>query len=187
MEESLPSVTLQPAASLGLLKAQCRRLFELEQQAADLDKQDSMISAEITRLVHDTLPMIMAELEIEAITVSNHEVVLEPFVVASLPKENLEARKATLDYLVNSGNGGSITRQIIIDLPKGDAIAEQELLEAIKQFAHCYTSLVVNENVHHSTYTSLMKKLVAAGTEGMPEHKTLGLHIGQIVKVVDRK
>jgi hypothetical protein len=100
-------------------------------------------------------------------------------VQASLPKDP-EQREKAVAWMVDNGHGGIVKREMKIDLPKGDAITEEVVRDAVRDAAPD-VPVATTYNVHHSSYSALIRQLVR---EGAPiPTDLLGVYVGSIVRV----
>lgn len=168
-----------PVADLQEVKRLAARLIQIEDEIKDCEERISAAKKEREDIRVKTLPGIMFELGIDRVSIDNHNCSLEPLVQATLPKDP-EARQNAVDWLVDNGHGGIVKRELTVDLPKGDALTEELVRDAVRAAA---PELVVatTYNVHHSSYTALAKQLVKKGV-AVPTD-LLGVFVGSIVRV----
>lgn len=168
-----------PVADLKDVKRLAARLVKIEDEIQQCEDYIARAKKEREEIRVRILPNVMFELGIDSVTIDNHHCKLEPMVQASLPKEP-EARKEAIDWLVENGHGGIIKRELKVDLPKGDGYTEAAVKEAVQEAAPGL-NVLTSYNVHHSSYSALIRQLVR---EGAPiPTDILGVFIGQIVRV----
>ena len=155
------------------------RLVAIEDEISECEARIAVLKKEREEVRVHTLPGIMFELGIDSVTIDNHHCKLEPLVQATLPKDP-EQRQQAVEWLVDNGHGGIVKRELKVDLPKGDAVTEELVRDAVTDAA---PGLVVatTYNVHHSSYTALARQLVRDGVTVPTD--LLGVYIGSIVRV----
>ena len=173
------SVQTPDESELQAVKRLAARLITIENEIEDCEARISDLKKEREEVRIRTLPGIMFELGINSITVDNHSCTLEPMVQASLPKDP-EQREKAVAWMVDNGHGGIVKREMKIDLPKGDAITEEVVRDAVRDAAPD-VPVATKYNVHHSSYSALIRQLVR---EGAPiPTDLLGVYVGSIVRV----
>lgn len=167
------------SSDLKDVKRLAARLVAIENEIVECEDRISLLKKEREEVRVRTLPGIMFELGIDSVTIDNHHCTLEPLVQATLPKDP-EQRQKAVEWLVDNGHGGIVKRELKVDLPKGDAVTEECVRDAVKDAA---PGLVVSTayNVHHSSYTALARQLVRDG-KPVPTD-LLGVYVGSIVRV----
>ena len=168
-----------PVADLSEVKRLAARLVKIDDEIKQCEDFIANAKREREDIRVRILPNVMFELGLDSITIDNHYCRLQPHVQAALPKDP-EPREAAINWLVEHGHGGIIKRQLKVDLPKGDGDTEIAVKEAVAEAA---PGLVVDTayNVHHSSYSALMRQLVREGAN-IPTD-ILGVYVGQIVRV----
>lgn len=173
------AVAQAPEADLKSVRKLAARLVAIEDEISQYEAQIAALKKEREEVRIRTLPGIMFELGIDSVSIDNHNCTLEPLVQATLPKDPQQRREA-VEWLVDNGHGGVVKRELKVDLPKGDAVTEERVRDAVTAAA---PGLVVSTayNVHHSSYTALAKQLVKQGVQVPTE--LLGVYVGSIVRV----
>jgi len=166
-------------ADLKDVKRLAARLIKIDDEIEQCENYIARAKKEREDIRVRILPNVMFELGIDSVTIDNHHCKLEPMVQATLPKEP-EARLDAVNWLVANGHGGVVKRELKVDLPKGDGYTEFAVKEAVQEAAPGL-NVSTYYNVHHSTYSALIRQLVR---EGAPiPTDVLGVFIGQIVRV----
>lgn len=168
-----------PAAELKDVKRLAARLVKIEDEIQQCEDYISKAKKEREEIRVKILPEVMFELGIDSVTIDNHHCKLEPLVQASLPKDP-DLRLEAINWLVANGHGGIIKRELKVDLPKGDGYTEFAVKEAVQEAAPGL-DVLTSYNVHHSSYSALIRQLVRDGAP-IPTD-ILGVFIGQIVRV----
>lgn len=179
LAEESDSRDAPPQADLENVKAYAKKLVDLENQIESLEDDILKLKRERENLRRFVLPTMLESLGVEAIVANNRECRLHQLVSATLPKDK-SMREAAINWLVDNGHGGAVKRALSVDLPKGDAIAEELLKDAIRNTSP-NLAVDVSYGVHHSTYTALAKQLVREGKVFPAE--LLGISVSSIVKV----
>lgn len=173
------SIKAPKESDLRAVKHWAARLIQIEDEISDCERRVAELKKEREEVRVRTLPSIMFELGIDSVTIDNHNCTLEPLVQATLPKDP-EQRQRAVEWLVDNGHGGIIKRELTVDLPKGDAVTENIVEDAVRSVV---PGLPVSTkyNVHHTSYTALAKQLVRAGVPVPTD--LLGVYVGSIVRV----
>ena len=169
---------------LAYIRSKAKALVDAEANIADLEAQLDRAKAVQRKLRIEELPQIFFEAEIKSIGVGNMTVVIEPLVTASLSKDP-DTRKKALDWCVDNKLGGNIKRQLMVDMPKGNAIMETKAVDALKLLG---LKAEIDATIHHATYTAMCKRLVEGGTtaDGKPIPKEiLGIYVSNIARVLE--
>jgi len=167
------------AASLEQVKTKAQRLIELENELSDIAIREKQLKKERAQIRIRDLPEMMFELGLTSIGVGNKVVEIEDMIEGKLPKEP-EPLKAACDWLVDNREGGVIKRKLELELPKGDAVMEQRVVDALNAISPKLDPRVV-PTVHFKTYEALCKRLVRSGAE-IPKD-VLGIFVGHIARV----
>ena len=144
------------------------KFFAIDDEISDLQKQLENLQDQYNALRRHILPARMEDETRSEITIGNRRIELERSVEASLPKEDLAKRRQILDLLLKLGHGGVIKRELTLELPKGDRVAEHKAIDALREALPELTP-EVDENIHTSTYKALVKRLLEAGEDGLKE------------------
>jgi hypothetical protein len=172
---------------LKYVQDKARRLVTIEDRLEELKVEEAQLKEEQRQIRIFQLPEAMFELEIKPaiIGVGNRVVEVEALVTASLPStENPEARQRAIDYVVDLKLGGNIKYALEVDLPKGDAIMQHRVLDAIRAVNKDLNPRI-NASIHHKTYTSMISKLIASGK--VIDKDLLGVWVGNIARVRKEK
>lgn len=167
---------------LRQLKWLAKKLIEADMRVADAEAELSKLKADRERLRRFQIPELMMELGLDSFSADNHSLTMTTSVTATLPKDP-DKRAAAIDWLVNNGHGGIIKRTLTVELPKGDAVAEAVLIDAVHEAAPDLHPDVAY-NAHHSTYAALMRGLVKKGA--LLPTDMLGVSIENLAKVVEK-
>lgn len=173
------AVTSPDEADLKSVKRLAARLVQIEDEIIDCEARISALKKEREEVRVKTLPGIMFELGIDSVTIDNHRCTLEPLVQATLPKDP-EQREKAVAWMVDNGHGGIVKREMKVDLPKGDAVTEEIVRDAVRGAAPGIP-VATTYNVHHSSYSALIRQLVREGAPIPTE--MLGVYVGSIVRV----
>jgi hypothetical protein len=165
-------------ATFSVLKRECKELLRLRQQEEDLFKQTKDAHDRILKLERETLPTLMAELDIPSIAIGNHLIEISDLVSAKLPEDPVK-RDDAIDYFVESNNGGVVKRRLSIELPPGDAVLAERIVAAVRAVSS--VPIKIDRTIHHSTYSSVIRKMVERG-EDVPLQR-VNCYIAQIAKV----
>lgn len=167
---------------LNNLKRLAKDLVLIDMRIAEAEEELKRMKTDRERLRRFRIPELMTELGIDSVTADNHTCELVTDVTATLPKEP-DRKDAAINWLVNHGHGGIVKRTVTVELPKGDAMAEAILLDAIHEATPSLLPEVAY-NAHHSSYAALMRNLVKKG-ELIPT-ETLNVNIERLAKVVEK-
>lgn len=173
------AVTAPEESDLKAVKRLAARLVQIEDEILECETRIASLKKEREDVRVKTLPGIMFELGIDSVTIDNHHCTLEPLVQATLPKDP-EQREKAVEWMEMNGHGGIIKREMKVDLPKGDAVAEELVRDAVREAAPGI-AVATNYNVHHSSYSALIRQLVRQGVS-IPTD-LLGVYVGSIVRV----
>lgn len=172
----------RPKADLGALRAKAARLCAIESELAELAETEKRLKKEREDLRIHQLPELMFEMDMTLIGVGDKVVELEDMIQASFPKEP-ERIEAAVNWLVDNREGGVIKRALALELPKGDAVIERKVLDAIVGVSPALRP-EVRPTVHFQTYLALCRRLVRSGAT-IPLD-VLGVFVGHIVRVRDK-
>lgn len=138
-----------------------------------------MLMEEERTLSERTIPELVAEqgLGSEFKFADGMEVNVDPYVRASLPKEDEDKRAKALAWIRKVGGEGIIRHSFIIDvkLDKKLATRAQELLTGAK------IPYDDKEDVHHSTYAAFIREINKKSIE-VPED--IGVYQGLKTKII---
>lgn len=165
--------------SLDEVKAKAARLVAIEAELANMAKREQDLKKERERIRTSELPSMMFQLEITSIGVSNRTVLIGPNIQASLPKD-ADKRDVALKWIIDAKEGGIIKRSLELDLPKGDAVIEHRIVDALRK-VHSSLNPRIEASIHHSTYVALARRLAASGKPFPAD--VLGIFVGQIAWV----
>lgn len=177
-----PTATKTPV-DLKYVQDKARRLVAIEDRLEELADEEKQLKEEQRLIRIFQLPEALFELEISPpiIGVGNRVVEVEPLITASLPPvESAEMRQKALETVIDLGLGGNIKYTLEIDFPKGDAITEAKVIDAINAVSADLKPRV-NATIHHSTYTAMIKRLINAGK--VIDRTVLGVFVGNIARV----
>lgn len=168
--------------ALNYIKKKAADLIKVEDQIEEAETQLKILKEQQRKLRLEELPQMFFEQSMTSIgiQVNNHNVIvqIEPLVNASLPKEP-DRRQTALQWLVDNQLGGNIKRQVEVELPKGNEVMEHLVVDALHNLG---LEASIDATVHHSTYSSLCRKLVASG-KIIPKD-VLGIFVANIARVV---
>ena len=181
LESAATEVSPRPKADLDQIMTKASRLIAIEQELDDLAETEKRLKKEREAIRIHELPEMMFSLEMTLIGVGNKIVKIEPMIQAALPKEPV-ALQAACNWLVDNKEGGVIKRQLECALPKGDALMEAKVLEALKAVSPTLAP-AITPTVHYQTYLALCRRLVTAGKD-VPKD-LLGIFVGHIARVVE--
>jgi hypothetical protein len=116
----------------------------------------------------------MNNIDTPSIGVGNHKVVTEPWIKATLPVDPTK-RKAAINFLIDNGHGGVVNYALEVDFPKGDAVLEQRILDAITA-VDAKLRPHVTPSIHHSTYSAICRKLIQTSGKPVPK-EILGIYV----------
>ena len=167
-------------ATLDDVKRSVESLIALDTKISELESELEKSKREFKEISETILPPLMFELELSDFRSGNVKVALESVIGAKLPTE-LEARRAAIDWLVDRGEGGAVKRQLEVFLPKGDAVMEEKVVDALLAVDK-NLSPTITPTIHHSTYAAICRRLVQKGGEDLPLEK-LGIFVGSKVTV----
>lgn len=179
MEEASREEYTRDPATLENVHVRAERLVALERELNDLAETEKKLKKERERLRIRELPEMMAELKMTSIGINNRVVAIEPLIQATLPKEP-DKLVLAIEWVEDAKEGGCVKRALELDLPKGDAVMEQRVIDALLA-VDPRLSPRVTPTIHHSTYTALCKRLVRAGVD-LPKD-LLGVFVGSIARV----
>jgi hypothetical protein len=168
---------------LKYVQDKARRLVTIEDRLEELKVEEAQLKEEQRQIRIFQLPEAMFELEIKPaiIGVGNRVVEVEALVTASLPStEDPDKRMKAINAVVDMGLGGNVKRSLEIDLPKGDAIMEHRVIDALRAVSKDLKPRI-NASIHHKTYTSMISKLIASGKA--IDRDLLGVWVGNIARV----
>jgi hypothetical protein len=177
-----PTETKTPF-DLKYIQDKARRLVTIEDRLEELAVEESQLKEEQRQIRIFQLPEAMFELDIKppVIGVGNRVVEVEPLVTASLPStEDPDKRQKAINYVVDLKLGGNVKYALEVDLPKGDAIMQHKVLDAIRSVSRDLNPRI-NASIHHKTYTSMISKLIASGK--VIDRELLGVWVGNIARV----
>jgi hypothetical protein len=192
-EEVAPS-SVQPDATeptavktpvdLKYVQDKARRLVAIEDRLEELAFEEAQLKDEQKLIRIFQLPEALFELGISPpiIGVGNRVVEVEPLITATLPSQDKdpEARQKAINAVIDLGLGGNVKYTLEIDFPKGDAITEHKIIDAINS-VNPNLRPRVNATVHHGTYTAMIKRLINAGK--VIDRALLGVFVGNIARV----
>jgi hypothetical protein len=168
---------------LKYIQDKARRLVTIEDRLEELKIEESQLKEEQRQIRIFQLPEAMFELDIKPpiIGVGNRVVEVEPLVTASLPStEDPKRREKAMNYVIDLKLGGNIKYTLQLDLPKGDAITQHKVIDALKAVSFDLNPRI-ETTIHHKTYTSMISKLIAAGK--VIDRELLGVWVGNIARV----
>lgn len=177
-----PTTTKTPV-DLKYVQDKARRLVTIEDRLEELADEEKQLKEEQRLIRIFQLPEALFELEISPpiIGVGNRVVEVEPLITAALPPvDQPEMRQKALNTVIDLGLGGNIKYTLEIDFPKGDAITEAKVIDAINAVSADLKPRV-NATIHHSTYTAMIKRLINAGK--VIDRTVLGVFVGNIARV----
>jgi hypothetical protein len=189
----LPTNQTEETINLDYARRKAERLVEVELTLEELVKSEKLLKEEQRLLRLEQIPAACFELGIPAINAGNRVVVIEPLITAALPSKdeedpeynkNMKEREEIFNWLVDKQEGGNIIRELIIRLPKGDAITEHRIKDALKTL-DLNVEMEEITTIHHKTYTALCKRLVekSISTGEMLPLEKLHIWIGNIARV----
>jgi hypothetical protein len=168
---------------LDYVKTKAARLVAIEDKLEEMAEEIERLEEEQKQIREFQLPEAIFELGLDPpiVGVGNRIVEIEPLILASLPKEdNPQAREKALNYVIDLGLGGNIKRALELDLPKGDAIMERKVVDALNAISKALKPHI-KTTIHHMTYTAMVKGLVRAGT--LFDKDKLNAMVGSIARV----
>jgi hypothetical protein len=160
-DEMFAAVEEPPENDLEDVKRLAKELVHKEAQIEEAEALIAKLKQEREEIKRRSLPELMQELGISAVSADNRICKLKETVFASLPSEPT-LKAAAMNWLVQNGHGGIIKRELKIDLPKGDAHTEEVVREAIIKAAP-ELFLDVQQKVHANSYKALARQLVKEG------------------------
>ena len=181
--ETEPDLQAKTPIDLKYVQDKARRLVTIEDRLEEIAAEEKQLKEEQRVIRLFQLPEALFELEISPpiIGVGNRVVEVEPLITASLPPvEAPEAREKALNTVIDLGLGGNIKYSLEIDFPKGDAITEHKVIDAINK-VNPDLKPRVNATIHHSTYTAMIKRLINSGK--VIDRTVLGVFVGNIARV----
>ena len=168
--------------ALNYIKKKAADLIACEDQIEETENQLKILKEQQRKLRLEELPQIMFEQAMTSIgvLVGNHNVIvqIEPLVNASLPKDP-DRRAKALQWLVDNQLGGNIKRNLEVELPKGNEVMEHLVIDALSELG---LEASIDATVHHSTYSSLCRKLVES--EKIIPKDVLGIYVANIARVI---
>ena len=170
-------------ASLEKVRELGARLIAVEREIEDAEELVSRLKKEREEIRIRKMPAQMFELKLTVLGIDNHVLTLDSLVTGSLPKSADERAKA-IEWLGDHGHGGAIKRLLSLDLPKGDAVTEHKVLDALAEVAPSLQP-EVKYDIYPSTYGKLCRDIVAHGEEA--PYETLGIYVGSIVRMDSSK
>ena len=90
-----------------------------------------------------------------------------------------DRRAKALQWLVDNQLGGNIKRNLEVELPKGNEVMEHLVIDALSELG---LEASIDATVHHSTYSSLCRKLVES--EKIIPKDVLGIYVANIARVI---
>lgn len=179
MEEAAASNEPPPTADLEQVMAKAKRLIEIETELEELSEKEKKLKKERELVRIKQLPDMMFSLNMTSVGIGNRTVKIEPMIQANLPKDPTK-KIVALNTLVDMKEGGVISRNIALHLPKGDAVVAEKTMDFLKlQFPSLLPEL--QDYVHPQTYLALCKRLIKSGVE--VDKDKLGIYVGQIARV----
>jgi hypothetical protein len=181
MDEAATSPVEVSSADLESVKKLARRLLEVEREINDHTMQLALLVKEREKLRIRELPEVMSQLRITSIGIDNRVVEIDSIVEARPPKDPTNWRK-TIEILTDMKEAGGIKRSLQVDLPKGDAVAEEKVLEALRAL-DITLNPIITASIHWKTYQSIIERLIRAGCD-LPKD-TMGIFVGHMARVVE--
>jgi len=186
------------------LRRRCQELVDAEARLARAETLVEAIKARRTLLATRLLPEMMDAAQTDTIGLpeAGVDVVVQPFVAASIPKDWDDARREqAFQVLENLGGGSLVKAALAVDFPKEDLATAQELRSAVALFLkQKYGNrppppVVLDMSVHHGTLTSWLRGELEARAEraadglNVPavDFSEIGATIGRICKVKKRR
>lgn len=180
MEEAATEAVLVDKADLASIVSKANRLVEVEAEIANLHAQLALLGKERERLRIIELPEMMFANGMTSVGVADRVVSIETAIQARAPKARMTE---CINYLIDIGEGGIVSRALELDLPKGDAVMEDKVCNAIRKVSKKLNPRIV-PSIHWASYEAVMKRLVKAGQD-IPK-EMLGVFVGHIALVSDK-
>lgn len=177
-----------PKDRLERLASLVKQAAALQAMAANLEADAKAARKSLYALVghpqHSgtaAIPDLMAELQLEKISVAGFDLTLNDEVTGSLPKDPAK-REAAIRWLEEHDGAGLIQTHVGVDFGRSQYEEARGLYESLKSQGD---PVEMTSDVHHSTLKAYARQRLKEGEEINLEG--LGLYLGKTVKLKEAK
>ena len=173
----------QPA-DVPRLRAMAHQAVNLERQLTLLEAEMSRVRKEYLDLTRVQLPDVMAELGFNSFTLADgSKIKVEDMIEGSLPKDPV-ARASAVTILESIGGESMIRNEVVVPFERKEHNVAVNLARELQDRG---LNVRVQQDVHHMTLKSFVREKLAHGEE-VPFEK-LGVFVGRraVVKLAEGK